>query len=301
MSEKKKNPRNGFLYLLLALLLFSIVYSFKKSQDHAKLQAVFAEEKTELESELTELIEDYKDLSVKKKDLSKRLIREMNKIIALKDSVKNLKASNYKSIRKYRRKIVTLERENRDLFAKVDSLNIINSYLKQQNQEVVAQLEDKNLLAEKLEKTNKELTQSKNELEEKVAKAGEPKIGSLKALVMKERSSGKLTSTSRSSRADAFKISFKLLKNEVARVGQKEIFVQITDDKNNVIASKGVVELKNKNQIEYSDKLVADYQNEEIDALSLVLVNRDNISKGKYNVNVFVDGKYVGKTSVSLR
>lgn len=299
MSTEKKT--NAFLYLIIALMLLTMLYAYKKSNDYSKLEDAFKLEQKELANELDELIDDYKDLSVKKKDLSKRLVREMNKIIALKDSVSKLKATNYRLIRKYRRKIVTLERENRDLFAKVDSLNIINTYLKEQNLEVVEQLEVKNTLAKQLEKTNKELSTTKNKLAAKVAIAGELKINNVKAVAMKERSSGKLTTTSRSSRADAFRINFKLEKNEFTTPGEKDIYIQITDSSNKVIAPKGVIELKNKNKIEYSDKLVADYYNEQIEVLSLILVNRDNISKGKYTVNIFVEGKHTGKSVVSLR
>lgn len=301
MSKKEKNSKNGFIYLLVLLFLFLGVYTYKKHSDYNELQAVFKQEKSELESELDELITDYKDLTVTKKDLSKRLIREMNKIIALKDSVKGLKASNYRLIRKYRKKVVILERENRDLFAKVDSLNIVNAYLKSQNLEVVKKLEDKETVAKQLEEANKELTKTKDALAAKVAVAGELKTDNINVVVMKERISGKLTTTSRSSRADAFRVTFKVLKNKVTTSGEKDIYVQITDDKNNVIASKGVVKLKNNKKIEYSDKLTADYRNEELDVLSLILVSRDNISKGIYNANIFVDGRYEGKSSVKLR
>lgn len=301
MTKKETPKKNALVYLLFAFILILVFYSFKKNQDYNKLQSIFFQERKEMQGELDELIEDYKDLTIKRKDLSKRLVREMNKIISLRDSVKTLKVANYHLISKYRKKIKTLERENRDLFAKIDSLNIVTKFLEDKNLTITNELTKQQSENTQLSKTNLKLKKKQKELATKVAVAGVIKTSLPNAVVMKERSSGKLTTTSRSSRADAFKTTFKLLENKVTIPGKKKIHIQILDKNKNVIASKGPANLKDGSQIMFSDELIADYFNQEIDVLSLVLVNRDDINRGVYTIKTYVDGVLTGKTSVKLR
>lgn len=293
-EENPKKRKNALVLLLICLIILLVAFSYKKIIDYNRLENVFKTEKQTLQSELDELIEDYKSLSIKKKDLSKRLIKEINRIMMLRDSVRNLKASQFKLISKYRKKVKTLERQNKKLFFKVDSLSIANKTLKEENVVVSQALDEKNSESEALEKLNKEL-------KAKVTIAGVIKTNSINAIAMKERSSGKLTSTSRSSRTDAFKVRFKLLKNDVAISGEKKIYLQIKDQNEKVISFKGTIALKNEKKVDFSHELVVDYLNEDVNIISLVLVNRDDINKGIYTVSVFVDGNYSGATTVELR
>lgn len=294
MEKTNSKKKNALVPLLICLMLLLALFAYKKTKDYNIMEDAFRKEQSDLQSELDEIIEDYKTVSVKKKALSKRLVKEINKIIALRDSVKNLKATQFRFISKYRRKVKLLEKENKQLFLKIDSLNIVNQTLKDENVIVAQQLDEKSVQSKVLAKTNKQL-------QEKVAIAGVIKTSPISAIAMKERSSGKLTSTSRSRRTDAFKVNFKMLKNDVATVGEKKIYLQVIDENKNVIASKGTTSLKNGDKIGYSHELVADYHKEDVNILSLILVNRDDIKKGIYTISAFVDGVYSGATTVKLR
>lgn len=297
--SNNKTP-NAFLYLVIAMMLLTLAYAYKKNSDYNKLEDAFKEEQVAVQNEFNELIDDYKDLSVKKKDLSKRLIKEINKIIALKDSVKNLKTSNFSLIRKYRRKVSSLERQNRTLFAQVDSLKVLNLALKEESLASTVALSKNKEASKKLTVKNTSLEKANKALKEKVAVAGVIKTSSIQAIAMKERSSGKLTSTSRSSRTDAFKVNFKLLENKFTTPGDKKVYVQIVDQNRNVVSAQGVAPLNN-GKVVYSQELIANYQNDALDILSLVLVNRDDIEEGRYTINAYVDGDFAGRTAVDLR
>ena len=299
--NQKSPPKKVVTYLLIALAIFLLFFAYKKNKDYNDLKEIFSEEKKELQRELDEIIEDYKDLTVKKKELSKRLITEVNKIIALRDSVENLEAFNFDLIRKYRRKIAALERQNKVLFAKVDSLSTINDDLKQDNIITTEILNQKDSLANSLTQKNDDLEKTNKKLEAQISKVAQLKTTPVSTVAMKERSSGKLTSTSRANRTDAFRINFKLLKNEITTPGNKNIYIQLQDPKKNVVTAKGVATLKNEARIEYSDEIIANYNNEELEVLSLILVNRDEISKGKYKINVFVDGVYTTGSEIELK
>ncbi|MDO6811798.1 hypothetical protein [Tenacibaculum soleae] len=299
MTPQKR--KNAFVVLLLVITLFLTLYSFQKTSQYNDLQEIFQQERADLEKELDEMIKDYTDVVVRKKRLSKRLKVELVKMNNLRDSIKNLRIDNYDLIIKYRKKITTLERENRNLFIRVDSLNTANHVLAQENIITNEILQQKETINTSLTEKNKELEEKQRKMETKIALGGVIKTSSVKVVAMKERSSGKLTSTSRSSKTDAFKINFDLLKNLVASSGEKSVYIQIIDQNKKVIAPKGVTKLKDGGKVQYTDSIEVNYNNDRLSLVSLVLVNRDDINKGKYTVSAFVDGVYSGATALNLK
>ncbi|TDQ28533.1 hypothetical protein [Tenacibaculum caenipelagi] len=292
MNQQKK--KNALIIVLAILSLFLVYYSFQKSNQYQNLYKIFQEEKAELQQDLDEMIKDYTGVVVEKKQLADRLNMELTKMKNLSDSIKGLKSENFNLIRKYRRRLASLERENKKLFIQIDSLNSANEALTQEN--VIA-----NEILQQKDSANITLSEKNKELEAKVAIGGIIKTSPVSAIAMKERSSGKLTSTSRSSRTDAFRINFDLLENPITSPGEKFVHIQIINEDKKVVASKGKTALKNGSQIEYTDSLEVNYNNTKLSLVSLVLVNRDDIKKGKYTISAFVDGVYAGNTTLNLR
>ena len=286
--------KNTLIIILAILTLFLIFYSQKKSNENKILNNIFLEEKADLQQDLDEMIKDYTDVVVGKKRLADRLEIELTKMKSLRDSIKDLKSDNFGLIRKYRSRIASLERENKKLFIQIDSLNSANDALTQEN--VIA-----NEILQQKDSVNETLTEKNKELEAKVAIGGVIKTSPVKAVAMKERSSGKLTSTSRSSRTDAFRINFDLLENPITTAGEKRVYIQIIDENKNVIAPKGKLNLKSGVKIQYTDSLEVNYDNNRLSLVSLVLVNRDDIKKGTYTISTFIDGIYSGNTKIKLR
>lgn len=299
MTPQKR--KSALIVVLLILSLFLTLYSFQKSSQYSTLQKVFQDEKADLEKELDEIIKDYTDVVVRKKRISKRLQVELGKMQNLRDSIKNLRVDNYNLIRKYRKKIASLERENKKLFIRVDSLNTANDQLTQDNLVANEILKQKETINVALTKKFKKLEVKQKDLEAKVAIGGIIKTSPVKVIAMKERSSGKLTSTSRSSRTDAFKVNFDLLENPITNAGDKSVYIQIIDENKKVVAPKGITNLKDGGKIQYTDSVEVNYNNDRLSLVSLVLVNRDDINKGKYTISTFIDGVYTGNTTLKLR
>ncbi|CAM1352030.1 hypothetical protein [Tenacibaculum crassostreae] len=288
------NKKNVLIILLVLICAFLAYFSFQKSNENKTLNNIFSQEKAELQQDLDEIIKDYTDVVVSKKRLSDRLEIELNKMKSLRDSIKNLKDSNFSLIRKYRRKIASLERENKKLFIQIDSLNNANEALAQEN--VIT-----NEILQQKDSVNETLVEKNKELEEKVAIGGIIKTTPVRAIAMKERSSGRLTTTSRSSRTDAFRVNFDLLENPITTAGEKRVYIQIIDENKKVIAPKGKFNLNDGAKIQYTDSLEVSYDNNRLSLVSLVLVNRDDIKKGKYTISAFVEGNFSGNTTIDLR
>ncbi len=285
-------------YSPVILLVSLIIFSFKSHGNKSELEDEFFKEKKLLQKELDKIVADYKEITTKKKWLTKRVVNGMNKIIALKDSVEQMKKVNYDLLFKYSLKVTKLERENRKLFLKVESLREQNKKLRDENTSAKKKLNEGNESYKSLLATNKKLKSEEKVLKDKIGVAGILKISSVKVEALKEKNNGKYTTTTRSKKIDAFRVKFDILPNDLANIGNREIYIQILDDHNNGVPSE---RSGSKNEISYNDLINVDYDREKISVVSLISVDRAAMHKGEYSINVYIGKRKVGKSSISLR
>ena len=226
--------------------------------------------------------------------MSGELSIERDRIIALRDSVRNMKVINYEMLRKFRSQIFKLEETNKQLFKN-------NEVLTSTNRKLSSNLDSISIVVSNQRAKNDTLSIANQGLSEKVKIGAALKVNSTKILAMRERSSSKLIETTRSRNTDAFRISFTIAKNEISEQGERTAYIQIVDLKGNTIAKKGKFALLNNTEVNYSDKTTVKYLNESIDVISLVEVNRDQINDGVYTVNVFIENKFAGASQITLK
>lgn len=293
MEENKKSNSKSIVIILGVLLLGAIGYTVYNNSEHKKLTDAIEEEKVEIEGNLDNMIVKYEEAIGQNTSMSNELSIERDRIIALRDSIKGLKATNYSLIRRYRNQIAKLEETNRRLFFMTDSLTGANQLL-------TIDLDSANVkISKQLAKVDT-LSLQNLQLSEKVAIGSVLKVSTAKVLAMRERSNGKLVETSRSRNTDAFRINFTIDKNEITEQGERQVYIQIVDLKGNTIASKGELTF-NDMQINYSDQTIVNYLNEPVDIISLIEVDRDSISKGLYNVNIYIENMFVGASRITLK
>ncbi|WP_299105490.1 hypothetical protein [uncultured Tenacibaculum sp.] len=301
MNKEAKKYYYGLVIFLLFLIGAIGVLSYQNARDYSRLKDVFEDEKKELESNLGDVIKDYEKALSGNRHLSYKINEELEKLISLRDSVSNLKETNYGLIRHFRNRINELEKTNRELFVQIDSLYAENSVLNEENlgvKKILSEKENQNSL---LKRKNRYLRATKEDLEEKIATAVVIETTPIKVVAMKKRNSGKHVSTSRSSKTDAFKVYFNLLENKIVDSGLVPICVQVIDENNNIISSKGKTKMKDGSRVQYSDAFLAEYFNKEINVLSFISVNRDTIKKGIYTIKVYVNEMYSGETKLKLK
>lgn len=294
MEENKKSNNKLIIIVLAVLLLGALAYTFYTSTEHKKLTNAIEGEKLEIEQNLDSMIVKYEDAIAQKTSMSNELIIERDRIIALRDSVKNLSAANYSMLRRYKGEISKLEASNKKLF-------LLNESLTNQNQLLTSNLDSANVVITKQIAKNDTLTIQNLTLAEKVAIGSELKVSTAKVIAMKERNNGKLVETSRSSNTDALRINLTIAKNEIAEQGDHQVYIQILDSNGTIVAPKGEFRLYDNTQVSYSDLSMVNYLNEAIDLISLVEVNRDIMKKGVYTVNIYIDNKFVGATKIALK
>lgn len=293
MEENKKSNTKIIAIVLAVLLLAALAYTFYNNKEHKKLTDAIEEEKIEIEGNLDNMIVKYEEAIGQNTSMSNELSLERDRIIALRDSIKGLKATNYSLIRRYRKQIAKLEETNRRLFFMTDSLTGVNELL-------TIDLDSANVKISKQLAKNDTLSLQNLQLSEKVAIGSVLKVSSAKILAMRERNNGKLVETSRARNTDAFRINFTIAKNDIAEEGERQVYIQIVDGKGITVAGKGEL-VFNDVQISYSDQTIVNYLNDAVDIISLVEVDRGTIKRGVYTVNIYIGNKFVGATQITLK
>jgi len=293
MEENKKSNTKIIAIVLAVLLLVALAYTFYNNKEHKKLTDAIEEEKIEIEGNLDNMIVKYEEAIGQNTSMSNELSLERDRIIALRDSIKGLKATNYSLIRRYRKQIAKLEETNRRLFFMTDSLTGVNELL-------TIDLDSANVKISKQLAKNDTLSLKNLQLSEKVAIGSVLRVSSAKILAMRERNNGKLVETSRARNTDAFRINFTIAKNDIAEKGERQVYIQIVDAKGTTVAGKGEL-VFNDVQISYSDQTIVNYLNDAVDIISLVEVDRGTIKRGVYTVNIYIENKFVGATQITLK
>lgn len=294
MEENKKSNTNLIIIALAVLLLGALAYTFYTSSEHKKLTDAIEVEKLEIEQNLDSMIVRYEDAIAEKTSMSGELIIERDRIIALRDSIKDLKVVNYSMLRRYKGEISKLEESNKKLF-------LLNESLTSSNRLLTTNLDSAKVVITRQIAKNDTLTTQNLTLAQKVAIGSELKISTAKVLAMKERSSGKLVETSRANNTDALRINLTIVKNDIAEKGDRQVYIQVVDAQGKTVSQKGTVTLYDNTQVNYSDLSIVNYMNEAIDLISLVEVKSDLMKAGVYTVNIYIENKFVGATKFVLK
>ena len=295
MEETDKSLNNKMLMIVLTALLFVLIgYTFYNNKDHKDAIQFFQEEKEQILENLMEIENKYNLAIAQNTKLSDSLIVERKRIIDLKDSVRGLRKVNSKDLRHYRNKVENLKAINQQLVEEVDSLKGANNLLIEEKDSIYSQLEIQT-------DYNDTLISQNMDLAKKVKIGGVINVKNVKVTAMKMRSSGKYTETNKAQKTDAIKIAFRLMENKLATPGDKKAYIRLKNPKGEVINSKGTFTTKNGTAIEYTDQTMINYNNSNLDVIMLV-EKRDGekYEKGSYPIEVYVEGKLVGLTTLEL-
>ena len=294
MENSKQNSNSKIAIIILSLLLIaSIFYNFKLSNDTQTLTNVVAETKTERDKvlqSLDNLKATYDTAIADKSAMSDELIVERDKVILLIADLKKSK-NNAAALQGFKNRYFVLESKMKDLIAENDNL-------KSQNGTLTIQRDSVQVANTVAVKANESLSAQNGELSKTIVKAQKLSVLNLKTVALKQKSSGKQIGTEKASRADILKISFTIAENTVATPGDKTYNVQVIDANNNVLGEKKIENYGEKS-LTYSFTKTVNYDNKTVDIVEDLPVK--DITGGTYYVNVFDKGELVSKTSFVLK
>lgn len=293
VNNKKSNVLKYIIIVLVLLLGGSGYYIYKlgvetKIAQQNEIKVV--EQKAGLLANLEKQKADYEIAINDKSAISADLEIERAKVIQLIAQVKKAKG-DLSSLSSYKQKYLVLESKMKELMIQNEELKKKNIILTTERDSTV------NVLGE-TKKYNEELASQNADLTNTVLKASKLSVVGLKAVSLKLKSSGKQVDTDKASSTDLIKIFFSVVKNPVAKSGDRYYYVQVIDANNNVLGKKQTQTFGDK-VLTYSIKSKVIYKGETVNILEELLYN--DFTKGTYFINLFDQGVLIADTTFTLR
>jgi len=293
-DQKSSSNKKIITGILIALLVALSVYTYQQNSKFKASEEFLKQEKEQILGNLTTMEEKYDVAIAQNSSISEELTVERDKIIAFKDSVKNLKSANWSLVRRYRKKIKDLEKSNERLFFMNDSLTIVNNLLVVEKDSITGKLVEQTSFNDTLMAQNLDLSK-------KVEIGGALSVSSVSALGMRLKSNGKYTETNKAQKTQAIRVNFRIQKNEIAEPGDKQAYIVIQNPSGTVIAEKGKFTAKNGTEVAYTEEDVFEYKNADIDEVIFIDKVTQKFVKGFYTIKVYVDGNLVGAAKLELK
>lgn len=292
-NSKSKQPIiiGVILLILLVILGAYVVYQNNQLNDS---NAFLEDEKSKIEQSLEEMVAKYDAAIAENSSLSDELQLEREDIVLLRDSVKNLKKTNYSLIRRYRNRIESLEASNQELFRLNDSLRISNQLLADDLTVAKDSIFTQSAMLDTLNLQNAELI-------ERIGVGAQLQVNGTKTITMKQKNNGKMVETTRANRTDALRISFTIAENPLTEEKDHTALIQVMNPAGTIIRNVGSVTSEDGEEISFSDQTSITYENQNLDVISLIEVDRKAMVKGTYKVNIYLNNKLVSISGFVLK
>ncbi len=291
-NESNSTKFKILIGVLTALLIALGVYTASLYNDSKNTVAGLEKQKTEIEADLEELIVEYDELIKDNELKDKDLIAARERIEVLLDSVKTAEA-NVALIQRYKVEIGRLKDERKMLFARADSLI-------QSNRMLAVEIDSAKTMINQTIKVVDSVSQENLAMAETIKKGSVVKAVDLRGEAVIVRNSGKIVDTRRASRADKVRACFTLTPNIIAQKGDRLLFIQVINPKNNLLGDKATIEFES-GVLNYSTSTKVFYEQEELDVCVLVNAIEEELIEGRYTINVFDGAQQVATTTMELK
>ena len=291
-AENNSNKFKILVGILSLLLIVLAVYTVTLYNDSKDTATILQGQKDDIEGELKELIANYDEVIQDNEIKDKDLLEARERIVVLLDSVKDAKA-NVALLRRYKSEIGKLKDERVLLFKKADSLIAANELLAAERDNTYLELNETIKVVDSVTQENEAMAETIKE--GSVVNA----VGLLASAVI-IRNSGKIVDTKRAKRADKVRACFTLTPNAIAQKGDRLLYVQVINPKNNLLGEKEMLEFEN-GTLSYSASTKVFYENEELDVCVMVNSKEEDLVSGRYTINVFDGSSLVATATMELK
>ena|SRR6056297_2309571 len=295
MTETKNNNGLKVLAALLGVVLIAtIIYTVSLYQDKQKTEKDLTAEKELVVEDLNSLKSEYDKAILESNATNEELVSARDNIARYIDSVKTMKA-DISSLSRYRRQVSVLKAERAKLIKQVDSLQRSNTAIAMQRDSTYVELEKQTVFNDSLVVQNTSLAQA-------VERGSALNLSKINVDAVRERNSGKLSSTTRARATDKFKICFTIADNVIADAGDREFFLEALDPQGNVVGQSMSKTNENGASITYSKSTSFYFENKSLDICDYLNKPAGDFQKGQYMVNVYDDKlKLLGTSQFTLK
>ena len=252
-----------------------------------------------------------KDLNLEKEDLTTELVALQNdnathtsinqaindslyvvreKVGQLIERLQKTEATNRSKIRQYEKELGTLRSIMKGYIVQIDSLNTLNTALRQQATEARQEAEESRKQYDELVTTTEALS----------AKASAGAVVKARGVVLSAINASN-KETDRSSRVEKLRTCLSLIENSIAEKGPKIIYIRVkgpdgilmTGDQQRIFTVDG-------EEMIYSASREVDYQGDEVE-VCIYFASGQGFVKGIYNVEVYSSEIKLGSADLLLR
>ncbi len=288
----------GIIAVLL-LVLGLLYYKYDKVTHLKNVQKVEFDEtaaRNEIEREklaldLQRMLIGYDTLQTENSQLVTEIASQRTEIESLLKKVKN---KNWE-VHSLKKEAETLHNIMKGYVVTIDSLNTLNQNLITQ----VGTLEE-GIVQRDTKITG--LESDKQNLENMVSTGQQLQTGNIGTTTIRLRNSGKQVETSRASKTQMIKTCFTIIRNPIAKPGQKTLYMKvIAPDGTVLLGTDGntEVELGGKKS-KYSVKRTIDYNNQQMDVCIFHNI-QGTIKRGAYKVEVYEGGALIAASDFTLK
>ncbi|TYB73095.1 chromosome partitioning protein ParA [Bizionia saleffrena] len=279
----------------IAIVLFIGLSIFSSSlyKNSKETEKQLTEEKATVLKDLTAMSAQYEVAMGESRVANQNLVEAKARIDGLIDSLK-VSETNIKSLWRYKSKYIALQKEMDIVLAENDELKVRNVLLSSSLDSTKVRLEERTMFTDSLLMQNTELANV-------VENASVLNALNLKGFGVIERSSGKLIPTERARRSDKLRICFTVAKNKLVKAGDKELYVQVIDPKNNILGANEQITF-GEDILNYSVISKFNYEDVNLDICEFIINKTDNdFEEGRYRVNVFNGADLVSSSQFILK
>lgn len=286
MNKKVLIPLVVVIVLLLAGVAYLAIGLNNQRQANKDMQELADLDKKEMENEYEQFARQYSEMKtqINNDSIVAQLTQEQLKTQRLLEELRQVKSTDAREITRLKKELATVRAVLRSYVLEIDSLNRLNQNLMAENTRVKGQYDE---ATRQIAGLNSE----KASLSEKVAVAAQLDATGINMLAKKKN--GK--PVRRIKDCKSIEVSFRITRNVTAANGVRTVYVRITTPTGAVLGGGGTFAYENRN-LECSMKKSIEYTGEETPVTVYREVS-EFLSKGTYNVSVFVDGNMIGSRS----
>lgn len=282
---------------ILSTLCGILAWQYWEQKQRADKEIVVKEqviiEKDNVKNELLALQEQYAELKTNDAALQKELDEKREQIAKLIEEAEKHKGDAY-IIAKLKKETETLRLIMKGYVRTIDSLNTLNQGLIVQRDQITKELE-----GEKSKTT--QLTTENEKLQGVVSIASAMKAAGFKAAGVRYKAGGKKEDeTNKAKRVERLKVVFNLAVNELAKPGERTMFMRVlTPDGKELAKDESSLVKFNGARGFYASSSNIDYNNKEM-MVKMLTEKRDEWLPGQYIIEIVCEELVIGKTTVTL-
>ncbi len=273
--------------LVVILTAISVLY-FNIHRQQAADYDLLTIDRDSIQSNLTELIEDFDELEVQNDSLKMSMEIERHRADSIINQLKRERSFNYAKLKQYEKEVGTLRTIMRGYLQQIDSLNTLNKQLIDENVTYRKQISSVELRAEIAEEQAQEL---KNKVRQgSVLKATGITMSMLNS---KDRI------VSRIRNADRLRVDFLLAANELTAPGNKNIYLRIISPDGYILSTDAIPSFEYEGEkLTYSASREVEYQNQDLSVS--IYYSGEGFTSGKYRVELYTEGYIIGVEQIEF-